>query len=70
MPSNFKTIMNISVWILFIKGLLAVLLTMYTVIGALIHGETVPMVAVAGCAVGAFDFILTCIADWIRQKVE
>ena len=70
MPKSFKTIIDLSVWILFIKGLLAVLLTVYTVLLALLRGETMPIVAVAGCATGSFAFILTCIAAWIRQKVE
>ena len=66
----FKTIVSISVWILFLKGLLAVALTLYTAIGALIEGETIPMEAVAGCAVGSFAFILACVAAWIRQELE
>jgi len=70
MPNVFKTIINISVWMLFLKGLLAVVLTLYTVIVALTDGETIPIVAVGGCAVGSFAFILACVAAWIRRKVE
>jgi hypothetical protein len=33
-------------------------------------GETLPIVAVAACGAGSFAFILTCIAAWLRKKVE
>lgn len=70
MPPIFKTIITISVWMLFLKGLLAVILTLYIVIVALVDGDKIPVVAVGGCAVGSFAFILACVAAWIRQKVE
>ena len=70
MPPVFKTIINISVWILFIKGLLIALVTIYTVSRAFMAGETLPMVGVAACGAGSFAFILTCLAAWLRQKVE
>ena len=70
MPPVFKNIINISVWLLFLKGLLAVCLTIYAVMLALMNGETIPMVAVGGCAVGSFAFVLACVGAWIRQKVE
>ncbi len=70
MPPVFKTIINVSVWMLFLKGLLAVVLTIYTVIVSLLEDGRIPIVAVTGCAVGSFAFILACLAAWIRQKVE
>ncbi len=70
MPSVFKTIISISVWILFFKGLAAVALTLYVVLNAFIDGEAIPMLAAASCAVGSFAFILACLAAWIRKKVE
>jgi len=70
MPPVFKTIINISVWIMFIKGLLIALATLYTAGRAFLAGETLPMVAVAACVAGSFAFILTCVAAWLRQKVE
>ncbi len=69
MPPVFKGIVSVSVWLLFIKGLLAALATLYIASRALLAGDTLPMVAVAGCGVGSFAFILTCIAAWIRQKL-
>ena len=70
MPPVFKTIINISVWILFAKGLLIALATLYTAGKAFLDGETLPMVAVAACAAGSFAFILACVAVWIRKRVE
>jgi hypothetical protein len=70
MPRIFKTLINVSVWMLFFKGCLAVVITLYTTFGALIDGETVPMVAWVGCLAGAFAFTMSCVAAWIRQKVE
>jgi hypothetical protein len=43
MPPVFKTIINISVWILFIKGLLIALATLYTAGRAFMAGETLPI---------------------------
>ena len=62
MPPIFKTLINIAVWILFLKGCLAVVLTLYTVFMALINGEAMPMMAAAGCAVVTFAFIMACVA--------
>lgn len=70
MPPAFKTIINISVWVLFIKGLLIAMVTVYTVGRAFMAGEATPMVGVAACAAGTFAFSMTCLAVWIRHKVE
>ena len=70
MPPAFKTVINASVWILFAKGVLIALATIYTAGKALLNGETLPMVSVAACAAGSFAFILACVAAWIRKKVE
>lgn len=70
MPAAFKTVINISVWILFIKGLLIAFVTIYTVGRAFVAGETLPIVGVAACAAGSFAFILTYVAVWLRKKIE
>lgn len=70
MPNIFKTIVNISIWLLFIKGVLAALVTIYTILMAYIDGEKTPLVGVISCAVGSFAFIMACIAVWIRKKIE
>jgi hypothetical protein len=70
MPKIFKTVINISIWVLFAKGVLATLVTLYFLIKAFVDGGQLPMVVVASCAVGCFAYILACIAAWIRKKVE
>jgi hypothetical protein len=70
MPKIFKTVINLSVWILFAKGVLATLLTLYLVIKVFINGENLTMLVAASCAAGSFAYILACIAAWIRKKVE
>ncbi|UCE98075.1 MAG: hypothetical protein JSV74_01745 [Dehalococcoidia bacterium] len=70
MPPVFKTVISASVWILFAKGVLIAVATLYTAGKAFFDGEMLPMVAVAACAAGSFAFILACIAAWIRKKVE
>lgn len=70
MPHVFKTIVNTSVWILFIKGILLILVTIFTFSRAYINGETTPIVGLVSCAAGTFAFGMTCIAVWIRKKIE
>lgn len=71
MPNVFKTLINVSVWFLFLKGIVAVALTLYIIIKAFVDGDPLPMFpAAAGCAVGSFAFTMTCVAVWIRQKVD
>jgi len=69
MPHVFKTIINISVWMLFLKAVLATLVTLYFLILIFVNGEKLSMVVVTSCAVGCFAYILACVAAWIRQKV-
>ncbi len=69
MSPVFKTIINVSIWFLFLKGIMAALVTIYTILRAYIDGETTPMVGVASCAVGSFAFILTCLAIWLKRKI-
>ena len=69
MPQVFKSLVNISVWMLFLKGLLAVAITLYAAFRGLIADGSVPEMAVAGCAAGSFAFFLACAAAWIRHKM-
>ena len=70
MSPVFKTIINISIWMLFLKAVLATLVTLYYLCRAFINGGDLPMVVVVSCAVGCFAYILACVAAWIRQKVD
>jgi len=70
MPHVFKMIVNASVWILFIKGILLILVTIFTFGQAYLSGKGTPTVGIASCAAGTFAFGMTCIAVWVREKVE
>jgi hypothetical protein len=69
MPGTFRTIINISVWMLFLKAVIATLVTLYFLIKVFVDGTDLPMVVMVSCAVGCFAYILACVAAWIRQKV-
>lgn len=70
MSPMFKTLVNVSIWIMFLKGLLAVMITIYTIGQAYWCGQTTPMVGVISCAAGTFAFAMTCVAVWIRGKID
>ena len=66
----FKTLLNLSIWILFIKGLLLIPVTFYTFGQAFLYGKMSPMVGIASCAAGTFAFAMACIAVWIRDHLQ
>jgi len=70
MPSIFKALITIAVWVLFIKGLLSIVVG--TTMGAMasMGGALVPMWSVALCSEGIVALVLAAVAAWIRQKVE
>jgi len=69
MPPIFKALITISVWVLFIKGLLGVVLGCVIVAKASMAGETPPLVGAAISIVGVAALILACVGAWLRQKV-
>ena len=70
MKSIFKTIISISIWLLFIKGLLLIPVTIYTFIQAFLNGEPTPLAGVLACAAGTFALVSACFAVWIRKIVD
>ena len=70
MPPVLKTIVNLAIWILFIKSLLIVGVTIYTFSRAYLAGGPSPMVEVAACAAGTFSFTMACVAVMIRKKLD
>ncbi len=70
MSPVFKTLLNASIWILFIKGVLVALVTIFTFGRAYLNGEPTPMVGVLACVAGTFAFTMACVAIWIRRKIE
>jgi hypothetical protein len=70
MKSNFKALISVMVWILFIKGLLLMPVTFYTFGQAYLNGEPTPLVGVASCAGGTFALLSACLAAWIRKAMD
>jgi len=70
MPHIFKAIVSISVWLLFIKGLLLIPVTFYTFIRAFLGGEPTPLAGVASCAAGTLALLSACVAAWIRKVAD
>jgi len=70
MPSTFKALISIVVWLLFIKGCIGVIVTGGLLMGAMLAGKPAPVDASIACAVSSLAFILACVAAWIRKKVE
>jgi hypothetical protein len=65
----YRTVVDISIWLLFIKGLLIVAATIYTFAQAYLAGEPTPLVGVAACAAGTLALGMTCAAVWIRKTL-
>jgi hypothetical protein len=63
-------IVDASIALLFIKGLLLVPVTIYTFARALRAREPTPAVGVASCAAGTFAFAMTCVAVWVRKQLD
>jgi hypothetical protein len=65
-----RSIVDVSIAMLFIKGLLLVPVTIYTFARALLARERTPAVGVASCAAGTFAFGMACLAVWIRKQLD
>jgi hypothetical protein len=66
----YRTVVDASIWLLFIKGLLIVPVTIYTFTRAYLAGEKTPVVGVAACAAGAFALGMACVGVWIRKTLD
>lgn len=65
----YVKLIDISIWILFIKGLLLIPVTFYTFGKAFLSGEPTLFVGIASCAAGTLAFGMACFAIWIRSKI-
>ena len=70
MPPIFKALITISVWLLFIKGCVGMIVAGLIITSAMLAGEPIPITSGIECAVSSFAFILACVAAWLRKKVE
>jgi len=69
MPQIFKALVSISVWVLFIHGIVAILwggIDMYFLTG----GGRLTMMAAISCSIGTVNLILVAVAAKLRQMLE
>ena len=70
MRTAHRTIVDASIGLLFVKGLLLVPVTIYTFARAFLAREPTPAVGVASCAAGTFAFAMACFAVWVRRQLD
>ena len=69
MPQVFKALTSISVWILFIHGLVAIAwggVDMWFLSG----GGRLTMMAALSCSIGSVNLLMAAIVARLRQKME
>ena len=64
-----RAIVDASIGLLFVKGLLMVPVTIYTFARAYRAREPTPAVGVASCAAGTFAFAMASVAVWVRRQL-
>ncbi|HSG85612.1 MAG TPA: hypothetical protein VLA23_04665 [Candidatus Limnocylindrales bacterium] len=69
MRCDRRAIVDVSVALLFVKGLALIPVTVYTFARAYRSGEPTPATGVASCAAGTFALGMTCVAVWIRKQL-
>lgn len=70
MAPVFKTILNVTIWILFTKGLVLIPITLYTTGQAYWTEGTISMAALASCATGTFAFAMAGMLIWIKYRID
>ena len=65
-----RAVVDASIGLLFVKGLLLVPVTIYTFARAYLAREGTPAVGVASCAAGTFALGMACLAVWIRKQLD
>jgi H+/gluconate symporter-like permease len=71
MPSIFKKLVSISVWVLFIKGLLDIVVGGGSAWASVVRGGGGnPALGVMVSGLGVTALILACVAAWLRKKLE
>jgi hypothetical protein len=65
-----RMIVDASIWLLFVKGLLLVPVTIATFAAAYRARKPTPIAGVASCAAGTFAFAMACVAVWVRKQLD
>lgn len=68
-PVRTTRLVEAATWLLFVKGLLLVPVTVWTFARAYRAGERTPAVGVASCAAGTLALASACVAAWIRSRL-
>jgi hypothetical protein len=64
-----RAVVDVSIALLFVKGLVLIPVTIYTFARAYRAGEPTPATGVASCAAGTVALGMTCVAVWIRKQL-
>jgi hypothetical protein len=70
MLAVYRIVVDASIWLLFIKGLLLIPVTLHAFARAYLAGRPAPAVGVASCAAGTFAFGMACLGVWVRKHLE
>lgn len=68
-PVRTTRLIEAAMWLLFVKGLMLVPVTIWTFVRAYRAGEHTPAVGVASCAAGTLAVTSACVAAWIRSRM-
>ena len=68
-PAWTARLVEAAIWLLFVKGLFLVPVTIWTFYRAYRSRQATPSVGVASCAAGTFAFAMACVAAWIRSRL-
>jgi hypothetical protein len=68
-PVRTMRLVEAATWLLFVKGLMLVPVTVWTFFRAYRAGEPTPAVGVASCAAGTLAITSACVAAWIRSRL-
>ena len=64
-----RAIVDASIGLLFVKGLLLVPVTIFTFATAYRAGQPTPIAGVVSCAAGTFALAMACVAAWVRKQL-
>lgn len=70
MKNRYTIIMDVIIWVLFFKGILLIPITLYVTWKALFRGKYSLSVGIASCVAGTFAFSMSCVALWLKSKLE
>jgi hypothetical protein len=65
-----RAVVDASIGLLFVKGLLLIPVTLYAFARAYLAKEGTPAVGVASCAAGSFALGMACVGVWVRKQLD